>query len=148
MNETTKVAIDKFPDFSNYLITMPDTYYEDKSIIYNLIHTSMENKSPISLALWMIEDYQKGKLGQVKILQEQVVDVIDKDLNCEYELAWGAISWKKEVNSLIDEKDSHIGYILNPALKQNIKIDFVKANNTYFDCGTFNEYSKLLKVLT
>lgn len=148
MNETTKVAIDKFPDFSNYLITMPDTYYEDKNIIYNLIHTSMENKSPISLALWMIEDYQKGKLGQVKISQEQVVDVIDKDLNCEYELAWGAISWKKEVNSLIDEKDSHIGYILNPALKQNIKIDFVKANNTYFDCGTFNEYSKLLKVLT
>lgn len=148
MNETTKVAIDKFPDFSNYLITMPDTYYEDKSIIDNLIHTSMENKSPISLALWMIEDYQKGKLGQVKISQEQVVDVIDKDLNCEYELAWGAISWKKEVNSLIDEKDSHIGYILNPALKQNIKIDFVKANNTYFDCGTFNEYSKLLKVLT
>ena len=38
----------------------------------------------------------------------------------------GAISWKKEVNTLIDEKDSHIGYILNPALKQNIKIDFVK----------------------
>ena len=96
MNETTKVAIEKFPDFSNYLITMPDTYYEDKSIIYNLIHTSMENKSPISLALWMIEDYQKGKLGQVKISQEQVVDVIDKDLNCEYELAWGQYLGKKK----------------------------------------------------
>ena len=148
MNETTKVAITKFPNFSNYLITMPDTYYVDKNVINDLVHRSMKNKSAISLALWKIEDYQKGKLGQVKISQEQVVDVIDKDINCEYEFAWGAISWKKEVNTLIDEKDSHIGYILNPALKQNIKIDFVKASNTYFDCGTFGEYSKLLKVLT
>ena len=82
---------------------MPDTYYVDKNVINDLVHRSMKNKSAISLAfLWKIEDYQKGKLGQVKISQEQVVDVIDKDINCEYEFAWGAISWKSY--TLIDEK--------------------------------------------
>ena len=72
---------------------MPDTYYVDKNVINDLVHRSMKNKSAISL-IWKIEDYQKAN-GQVKISQEQVVDVIDKDINCEYEFAWSYILEKR-----------------------------------------------------
>jgi hypothetical protein len=147
MNETTKVAINKFPDFNRYLITMPDTFFEDKNVIKNLVKKSTDNEVNISLALWKIKTFQKGKLGQVKTTKGYVQDVVDKDMSCNFDFAWGAISWKSEVNNLINSNDPHIGYIINSALKHKIKIDFIKAKKAYFDCGTFEEYSRLLRFL-
>ncbi len=145
MNETIKVAIDSFPEHSNYLLTMPDTYYKDRKIIENLVDNSIQKKSQISLGLWKIQESQKGKLGQVLIENENITDVVDKDPNCQYLYAWGSIVWNKSVNHLINIKESHLGYILKPALNNGINIDYIVGKENYYDCGTFDEYSNLLK---
>ena len=90
---------------------------------------------------------QIGKLGQVEIKNKKIIQIIDKDPSCNFPYAWGAIIWNKNVNSFINTKDPTIGNILNPLLSIGEEIKYVIAEHEYFDCGTFNEYSKLLKLI-
>lgn len=144
MNETIKFAINSFPEISKYILTMPDTFYKDSSIILNLTDQIGNLNTQVALALWKIENYQRGKLGQVLIRNNKIMDVIDKDPNCEYEYAWGAIAWDESVNHLIRPEDPHIGYILKPALDKGNNINYSISSGKYYDCGTFSEYSNLL----
>ena len=144
MNETIKFAINSFPEISRYILTMPDTFYKDSSIILNLTEQIGNLNTQVSLALWKIENYQRGKLGQVLIRNNKIMDVVDKDPNCEYEYAWGAIAWDGSVNHLIKAQDPHIGYILKPALDNGNNINYSISSGKYYDCGTFSEYSHLL----
>jgi len=41
----------------------------------------------------------------------------------------------------------HFGTSLNRAIENNLKIGYVKSQDEYFDCGTFDEYQNLLKNL-
>ena len=147
MNETIVKVINSYPSYSNYLLTMPDTYYLDNNVIKRLLLNFNEKSSNVHLALWKIMKNQIGNLGQVEIKNKKIIQIIDKDPSCNFPYAWGAIVWNKNVNSFINTKDPTIGNILNPLLSIGEEIKYVIAENEYFDCGTFNEYSKLLKLI-
>ena len=144
MNETVSLVVEQYQEYENYVLTMPDTYYEDNLFMENLYKIHIQNKHLITLGVWSAMEYQIGRLGQVMLNEDEVVDVVDKDMNCKYKHVWGVIAWNKSVNKYIDNEDPHIGYILKPALNDNINIQFTKATGTYFDCGTFSEYKRLI----
>ena len=51
---------------------------------------------------------------------------MDKNPDCEYPYSWGVIGWTHNVNHLIDPNTPHIGFIINSALKNNIKVGLNK----------------------
>lgn len=147
--ETMSETIKKY-DFmaNNYniynVMVMPDTYISDK-IPFDTIKNYMDNDTDIVLCLWKITPIQKGKLGQCLLDENNnVINVVDKDPNCEYEYAWGILSWNHKYWSFIDNKKSHIGLSLNDAIKNNLKVKGIIMNGTYNDCGTIDEYKSIL----
>lgn len=144
MNETIDEVLKQYSSYKDYLVTMPDTFYEDKKVFERLVSNYFKSKSQASLVLWEMQKYQKGKLGQVDVASNKVIDVEDKNENCTYKKVWGAILWNKTLNQLINVKDSHIGYILKPALLNEVNISYEIADNVYYDCGTFSEYQTLI----
>lgn len=147
MNETVNIVISKYPEYENYLLTMPDTYYRDHKIIDDLVEYYFDSKSLISTALWKIQNHQIGNLGQVSVSSDYIVDVVDKDSSCKYKLCWGSIIWHKDLNKYILNEQSHVGYMLKPIINSGHKISFKKAEDVYYDCGTFEEYSLLIRSL-
>lgn len=146
MSETVKNLIEI--KAKKYILIMPDTYFiNDINKDFNEITKMhmMLNDFDIVVILWKIKEYQYGKLGQVEVNNAKVIDVMDKNLNCKYQYSWGIIGWTNKVNHLIDEKTPHIGYILNEALKNNIDIGYIISDTEYFDCGTPDEYFKMIK---
>lgn len=147
MNETVNFVISHYPEYENYLLTMPDTFFKDKEVIDNLVNNYRKSDSLISTALWEIQNYQIGKLGQVDISSNYLVDVIDKDASCKYKFCWGGIVWNKKLNKFILNNESHIGYMLKPTINSGFKISYEKASDIYYDCGTFEEYASLIRSL-
>ena len=76
---------------------------------------------------------------------ESVKKIIDKDVNCKEEYFWGLIMWKPSFNNFISDTDLHFGISLNRAIENKLKVGYVKSQDEYFDCGTFDEYKNLLK---
>jgi NDP-sugar pyrophosphorylase family protein len=149
MSETVKHLIEI--KSKKYILIMPDTYFiNDGNQKFNEIHQMymLLNKFDIVVILWKIKEYQYGKLGQVDIDDTKVIDVMDKKHDCKYPYSWGIIGWTNQVNHLIDAKTPHVGYVLNEALKNKIEIGYILADTDYYDCGTPEEYFKMIKNCT
>jgi UTP-glucose-1-phosphate uridylyltransferase len=126
---------------NNTIMFMPDTYIKDQEIIQKLMAELEKSEIDVVLGVWKIEKYQYGKLGQCLLDEnDMVLEVIDKDKTCQYEYAWGVIGWKNKFWNFIEPITSHIGYALNPAISNGLKIKAIKMNGKYFDCGTIEEY--------
>lgn len=141
---------------NKYILIMPDTYFitSNEKNTQNYYFKELTelyiklSKFKIAVILWKIKETQYGKLGQIAIDGNKVIDIIDKDPLCRYPYSWGIIGWNKDLNKLIDIKTPHIGYLLNAALKENIEIGYVISNTEYFDCGTKEEYFDMIKKYT
>lgn len=137
VNEVNKDDSDK-----NIMI-MPDTYFIIKNEVKDMIH--MLDSYDIVVLLWKLKDYQKGKVGQCKILDNFVIDVQDKNIHCDYEHFWGMVGWNAKLNKYIDPAWPTIGNLINKALELHIKIGYVICDSNYYDCGTYSEYFKFIK---
>ena len=130
----------------NTLLIMPDTYFypQNMSNFINYLTPGID----ICLGVWKIRHDQRGKLGQCCIDDDNMlIDIIDKDPTCHFEWAWGIAIWKQNMWKYINPNDPHVGYAFKVALKNNYKIKCYKFDNEYFDCGTINEYKRLLTIL-
>ena len=131
-----------------YSMIMPDTFFNEKNILDNMIQKYNKYNCDIVLGIFKIRENQKGKLGQVLFDEnDNLIDVIDKNKNCKYEWVWGIILWNNKFIQYIDKETSHIGYGLMPALKNNLNIKVYKSNDYYYDCGTFEEYKELINTM-
>ena len=145
LTDTMSETINQYKDVSvkKTIMVMPDTYINDRKIfikIYNML-----NDCDLVVCVWKIKDYQRGKLGQCLIDDnDNIIDVIDKDPNCDYEYAWGCLGWNKKFWNFIDPKTSHIGYGLVPAIKSGLNVKALFMDGDYNDCGTINEYKNFL----
>ncbi len=144
MNETVNKVIDNYPEYEDYLLTMPDTYFSDYLLLNRMYKKYSQNDKNCIAGLFEIQDHQKGKLGQCDLNEKSINQVIDKDKNCKFKHAWGLIMWNKKLNKFINSDDPHIGYIINPAIENNHTVSYEISNGNYYDCGTFEEYKKLL----
>ena len=141
---TKSQTISKVLSISNaetHFLCMPDTYFLGEKP-YELLN---ENPLIADVACWNIREDQFGKLGQVKVSDEYITDIKDKDKNCKYNLNWGCFTFSRELTPFIDNNDPHLGYALSNALKKDKKIEYKIINGSYFDCGTPQEYLSMLK---
>jgi len=147
MAETVKLLTD-VTDFEhgdepyNLVLIMPDTFFTIRNEL-NVAKEHLENGADIVLICWKIKDYQIGKVGQVKIENDNVLDIIDKDPTCVYPYFWGIICWKNTLNQIIDPQWQTIGNMVNHS--KNITIKAVISESTYYDCGTFDEYLRMIR---
>jgi NDP-sugar pyrophosphorylase family protein len=124
-----------------FQLVMPDTYFQGQ-MPYDM---ELEKDELVTLACWKIRPEQRGKLGQVEITDgSKVVDMRDKDPNCEYDYSWGSLIFRKELHKYMDLSEPHIGYAVKNALVSGNKIGAKKIEGKYFDCGTPSEYISLL----
>jgi hypothetical protein len=130
-------------DSEKYIMIMPDTYFLINDEIMQLVKKL--NNHDIVVILWKIKPQQYGKLGQIDISGDFVVDICDKNPECKYKYSWGVIGWNKKADSLNDPNTYHIGMIISEGLKRNYSIGYVISQSEYFDCGTPAEYFEMIK---
>jgi choline kinase len=127
---------------NRFSIFMPDTYFWGEQPYEWLI--SGENECKV--ATWNIRKDQNGKLGQVLVKYTEnygeVIDIRDKDPDCEWSSVWGAFTVNRE--ELIQANPNlNPGEILNSLI---IKKQFPFArrfDGAFYDCGTALEYFSL-----
>ena len=117
------------------LLLMPDTYFNVSNEITKL--KNMLDEYQIVVLVWKIKEYQIGKVGQCKIENNKVVDVIDKDINCNYEYFWGAIGWGYNMNKYIDPQWETIGNLIKKSIEMKIDVGTIIVESDYYDCGKF-----------
>jgi len=101
-----------------------------------------------SICIWKLRKSQHGSVGQVNISGDRVLSVRDKDESCNFPYVWGTVAWKKQLNKYIDAKDPHIGYAVQKATENGEKINYVLNDGYYFDCGTVEQYWKLINYIS
>jgi len=146
MAETVYKLINSNPIYSNNyknILIMPDTYF----IVNNELNDmkDMLNHYDIVVIVWKIKDYQIGKVGQCSIINNEITDVIDKDVNCKYPHFWGCIGWNSIMNQYIIPEWETIGNLIKKAIELDIKVGSIVSEGNYYDCGTFDEYFKMIK---
>jgi hypothetical protein len=141
MSETILKATEKFYA-DEYVVGMPDTFVIGDNPYKEVITNNIN--SDLNLGVFKIKDSQKGKLGQLDIINGLVIDCIDKDIKCNYQYSWGFLRFNRSILNLIDKKTPHVGYVINPAIKDKLLVMASIVDGEYFDCGTQAEYEELL----
>jgi hypothetical protein len=146
MSETIYSILEMNSDIN--IMFMPDTYFTINDEIQRCIELLQTYK--IVVFIWEIKKFQIGKVGQcnIDIKNGQVIDIIDKDKNCNYDYMWGGISWTREMNQYINPSWNTIGNLIKKSIELNIKVGYVKVPNDYYDCGTYDEYFQMIKNTT
>lgn len=127
---------------SEYLLVMPDTFFLGESPYTSSYQLGEEIAH---LYCWKIRPDQKGKLGQVSADTDGIVlDMQDKNPDCDFPIAWGSIMFRSELINHSNNHEPHIGYSVRNALKSDQKITSAIVNGKYYDCGTPAEYLTML----
>lgn len=142
MSETV-MRVTKFFSKEQYLLGMPDTYFEGDP--YSALIADVIDGVSSFLAYWPIREEQKGKLGQVKLDSDGfIVDIQDKVNDCPYQYFWGALRFDEAMMSFSQVEDAHIGFAFERALRSGMKIGSTAVNGRYFDCGTPDQFLEML----
>ena len=75
MNDAVLKIANKY-EADNYLIGMADTYFVGENP-YTKLSQMLQNNA-IAIACWKIDNELKGRVGQVKLINGSVLDVLDK----------------------------------------------------------------------
>tara|TARA_B100000925_G_C22007870_1_gene474574 strand:- start:2462 stop:3832 length:1371 start_codon:yes stop_codon:yes gene_type:complete len=141
MNETVIKCLEN-ETFDFVIMGMPDTVVEN-------ISTKMIKNTEIDVGvnLWNIRETQLGKIGQCKIDDNYIIDIIDKNKECKYNYGWGVVVFKQPFMKYILKEDLHTGYSMQRFLSDNNKITYEIVNGLYFDCGTIDGYKEYLNYM-
>lgn len=139
MTETVLKLIEQ-SESEDFGLIMPDTYFLGENP-HEFLSTLTED---FRLALWNIRESQRGKLGQVRTRGTSVVEVVDKDPNCDLENSWGALSFNRTFTELFDTEMPHVGYAIPKSFNEDFENAFKVLNGQYYDCGTPGEYFELV----
>ena len=74
-----------------------------------------------------------------------VLEMVDKKPDNGFEYAWGALTFNRKLEQYINNQDPHIGYAVKESVNKGEKVSVSLIEGSYFDCGTPEEYIKLLK---
>jgi hypothetical protein len=129
---------------NRFSVVMPDTYFAGENPHEFLAHGT----KGLNLALWEIQNFQRGKLGQARIENSKLLEVVDKDPLCPFPYSWGAMSFGREYSSLLEVDMPHIGYGLKPMISQGQDHIVKVMDGFYYDCGTPSEYFEMTKKRT
>lgn len=140
MNETVNKIL-KNENYDFVLLGMPDTYIDRLSpLLFNKINTNQI----IGAYIWNIRKSQLGKIGQCEVNENYIINIVDKDINCNFNYGWGSLIFTKEFVKYILDEQQHIGYSMKEYLNEKNKICYEIINGQYFDCGTVTGYKEYL----
>lgn len=143
MTQTVQKTVD-ISKADNFQLIMPDTFFSGQKP-YRVLDS---NPHLVDLALWAIRPEQKGKLGQVDFEDGKALSIKDKEVDCDFDYAWGALTFHRDLMLYSNSSDPHIGYSVKTALKSGEGVGVKVIHGEYFDCGTPSEYLSMLdKVL-
>lgn len=147
MSETVLLAreftgTDQFAAFG-----MPDSYIEDRDAFAKLAG-ALELGADVAVGVFKTRPEQRGKLGMCRIDRNRIVEVVDKPWQTDLEWAWGVLAWKPVLWQYINATDPTIGDALPRAIQANLRVQAVRMDGAYYDCGTPDEYFKLIRDLT
>ena len=128
-------------DEDRMIFSMPDTYFVPKGTqIYKGI---FDQSGDIILGLFHCPQTLRGLVGQVEISDSLVSNVLDKSIDCEYELMWGFIGFREgKINRITTDSDTPSTQI-NSWIEDGEKIGFLKVNADYIDVGSFQGVKQL-----
>ncbi len=121
-----------------FLLTMPDTFFIGEKPTNQLVGL---DDSDLQIAIWEYEDSYRGRVGQISINEYgNVLDSIDKSLDCTYPWFWGAMRFNRKVLSLMDPNTPAVGYVIRSAIQAGLQVQAKQIKGKYFDCGSFDNY--------
>lgn len=143
MTETI-LELTRISEADSFAMIMPDTYF-----LGDNPHSFLSSgDDELNLALWEIQDHQKGKLGQIHLVGNKAIASSDKDADCHFPYSWGALSFGKNFCSLLDSKMPHIGYGIPESIRLKQNNNCMVMDGAYYDCGTPYEYFEVIKKIS
>jgi NDP-sugar pyrophosphorylase family protein len=145
MNDAVIKMANQYPS-DHYIIGMADTYFKGENPYLKLSKYTRENL--ITVACWPVDDVIKGKVGQVELVKNKILDLKDKDIECDYPHMWGALGLNKQIINKLNKYNSHAGIDLEFEIVDNFDQHYAfEVDGKYFDIGTLYNYRNLLNSL-
>lgn len=124
------------------VIGMPDVFIS-KNNEDNPYLNMLEKTADVVLASWKHTEDLKGKVGQIELIDDRVVSIIDKDPSCNFERMWGAIVLYNDMGSKIDGSISVIGDQINSWIQDGYIVKHSPCQGEYIDAGTFKGIKRM-----
>jgi hypothetical protein len=142
MSDAVKYMVGDYND--TVLVGMPDTYILNApGNIYKGLFK--EDTADIVLGIWECGENLKGRVGQVLVSHDKVIDSEDKVDNCNYPDMWGTMLFRKNMIRYIDTTLDHPGKQLKEWISKGANIKAVRPGGQYMDIGTLRGLKQLYK---
>lgn len=123
---------------------MPDSAILGNS--YNPYINLMRSDGDVTLGLFECTPVLRGKVGQVFIKNNLVVDVQDKVIGCQYPLMWGNILFRGKAKYL-NLGNNTPSTEISKWVSAGTRVDAVINDGQYIDVGTFEGLKHLMSLL-
>jgi hypothetical protein len=142
MSDAVKYMVGDYND--TVLIGMPDTYILNApGNIYKPLFK--DNNADLVLGIWECGENLKGRVGQVLVSHDKVIDSEDKVDDCSYPDMWGTMLFRKNMIRYIDTTLDHPGKQLKEWISKGANIKAVRPGGQYMDIGTLRGLKQLYK---
>ena len=142
MSDAVKFMVGEYND--TVLIGMPDTYILNApGNIYKPLFK--DNTADLVLGIWECGEALKGRVGQVLVSHDKVIDSEDKVDDCDYPDMWGTMLFRKNMIRYIDAALDHPGKQLKEWISKGSNIKAVRPGGQYMDIGTLRGLKQLYK---
>lgn len=142
MSDAVKFMVGEYND--TVLIGMPDTYILNApGNIYKPLFK--DNTADLVLGIWECGENLKGRVGQVLVSHDKVIDSEDKVDDCSYTDMWGTMLFRKNMIRYIDTSLDHPGKQLKEWISKGANIKAVRPGGQYMDIGTLRGLKQLYK---
>jgi hypothetical protein len=142
MSDAVKFMVGEYND--TVLIGMPDTYILNApGNIYKGLFK--EDTADLVLGIWECGENLKGRVGQVLVSHDKVIDSEDKLDDCSYPDMWGTMLFRKNMIRYIDTTLDHPGKQLKEWISKGANIKAVRPGGQYMDIGTLRGLKQLYK---
>ena len=127
-----------------FIVGLPDAYIEAEDHYHRISDTLRDYPSSVVLGLAPLDPRMRGRLGQVNVEGERVIDMIDKDPDCPHPWVWGTVGFGRELIPYIRSEDPHIGYAVQAFLADGRHVIGLQCLSEYLDCGVPSDYFGLI----
>ena len=142
MSDAVKYMVGDYND--TVLVGMPDTYILNApGNIYKPLFK--DNTADLVLGIWECGENLKGRVGQVLVSHDKVIDSEDKVDDCSYTDMWGTMLFRKNMIRYIDTSLDHPGKQLKEWISKGANIKAARPGGQYMDIGTLRGLKQLYK---
>jgi hypothetical protein len=142
MSDAVKFMVGEYND--TVLVGMPDTYILNATgNVYKQMFK--ETNADLVLGVWECGDELKGRVGQILLSGDKVIESEDKIDNCEYLDMWGSMLFRKNMIRYLNPELEHPGKQLKEWIAEGKNIIGVRPGGKYMDIGTLKGLKNLYR---